>query len=357
MESEPTMKRVSRAMLWCLSAVCLGLAGCSSSGKLEVAFVSNNAADFWKIAEAGCRKAEADLGIKVNVRMPPNGTAAEQKEYIDTLLSQGVKGIAISVIDPKNQSDFLAKVAKRTNLITQDNDAPASGRLCYIGTDNYQAGLATGELVKEALPDGGVIGIFVGQIEPLNAQQRRNGVLDALAGERVAEARGGAPGQYGKYRLVNVYVDGVNEKIAKEKAQDFLSETQKEPKVCMVGLWAYNPPAMLSAYEKYTGENKPGIRLVGFDEHADTLRGSPKEPSSAPSSKTRSSSGTNRPVCWRPWPGATAQSCPPMVCCMCPIASSPRLAAQVGSRWTSSRLNWPACWAKHRKPPRPPIGD
>jgi ribose transport system substrate-binding protein len=273
MESEPTMKRVSRAMLWCLSAICLGLAGCSSSGKLEVAFVSNNAADFWKIAEAGCRKAEADLGIKVNVRMPPNGTAAEQKEYIDTLLSQGVKGIAISVIDPKNQSDFLAKVAKRTNLITQDNDAPASGRLCYIGTDNYQAGLATGELVKEALPDGGVIGIFVGQIEPLNAQQRRNGVLDALAGERVAEARGGAPGQYGKYRLVNVYVDGVNEKIAKEKAQDFLSETQKEPKVCMVGLWAYNPPAMLSAYEKYTGENKPGIRLVGFDEHADTLRG------------------------------------------------------------------------------------
>src|SRR5258705_8683965 len=38
---------------------------------------------------------------------------------------------------------------------TQDSDAPNSNRMFYIGTDNVAAGRQAGELVKEALPEGG----------------------------------------------------------------------------------------------------------------------------------------------------------------------------------------------------------
>src|SRR6516162_7724194 len=83
----------------------------ANRAKPKVAFVSNNAFDFWTIAEAGCRKAEAELGnVEVVFRKPPNGTAADQKEIIDALVTQGVKAIAISVIDPKNQSKFLDRI-------------------------------------------------------------------------------------------------------------------------------------------------------------------------------------------------------------------------------------------------------
>jgi ribose transport system substrate-binding protein len=154
------------------------------SNLIKVGFVSNNAEEFWSIAEAGTRKASNDLGVEVLFRRPKSGTAAAQKEIIEDLLTQGVKAIAISVIDPENQHDFLNTIAEKVPLITQDNDAPKTKRKCYIGTDNKEAGHAVGKLVKEVMPDGGTIAIFVGQPDPLNAQERRQGVLDELEGKK-----------------------------------------------------------------------------------------------------------------------------------------------------------------------------
>ena len=42
----------------------------------------------------------------------------------------------------------------------------------------------------------------------------------------------------------------------------------------MVGLWAYNPPAILAAVNDDVKEGKLGqIKIVGFDENAETLQG------------------------------------------------------------------------------------
>jgi ribose transport system substrate-binding protein len=152
----------------------------AAGDRLKVGFVSNNPFEFWNIAEAGTRKAAADFEVEVLFRRPNNGSAAEQKQIIEDLLSQGVKAIAVSVIDPENQVDFLNKVADKVPLLTQDNDAPKSRRKCYIGTDNVAAGRAVGKMVKEVMPDGGTIGIFVGSADALNAKQRRQGVLEEL---------------------------------------------------------------------------------------------------------------------------------------------------------------------------------
>ena len=238
-------------------------------GKTPIAFVSNNAFDFWTIAEAGCKKAQGELpDFEVIVKKPANGTAADQKEIIDALMAQGVKGIAISVIDPKNQTNYLNRIADKVPLLTQDNDAPESKRLCYIGTNNYEAGKAVGKLVKEAMPDGGTVAIFVGQIEPLNARERKQGVLDELAGKKDATGE-----TFGKYKLHGTFTDNTDVRRAKENALNALNALQGEKHVALVGLWAYNPPAMLSAYKDFTGPNKSGVRMVGFDENAETLRG------------------------------------------------------------------------------------
>jgi ribose transport system substrate-binding protein len=160
-----------------------------NAGRPTVALVSNNSEMFWTICEAGARAAERDLKDKpdlaVNVvfQRPSNATVAEQKQIIDDLVSKGVKAIAVSVINPENQAAHLNSVAERIPLITQDNDAPNTKRRCYIGTDNVKAGREVGRLIKQAMPQGGAIAIFVGQLEPLNARQRRQGVLDELDGK------------------------------------------------------------------------------------------------------------------------------------------------------------------------------
>lgn len=150
---------------------------------LKVAFVTNNSHEFWSIAEAGTRKAAAEFNVTVLFGKPKDGSVAQQQQIINDFLSDGAKAIAVSVNDPKNQVEFLNKIADKVPLITQDNDAPGSRRKFYLGTNNHAAGKAAGKLVKEANPEGGVVGIFVGSPDALNAQQRRQGVLDELAGK------------------------------------------------------------------------------------------------------------------------------------------------------------------------------
>src|SRR5437867_10274515 len=106
----------------------LWFVGCNrDSGKdsgggssLKLAFVTNNASDFWKIAAAGVHKYEKEAGVQVDIKMPPNGTAEEQTQIIENLVSQGYDGIAVSVKAPKDEVAALNRAAKKTNLITHD---------------------------------------------------------------------------------------------------------------------------------------------------------------------------------------------------------------------------------------------
>jgi ribose transport system substrate-binding protein len=52
--------------------------------------------------------------------------------------------------------------------------------LCYVGTNNVEAGRAAGRLVRKVLPEGGKVAIFVGRLDVQNAIERRQGVLEAL---------------------------------------------------------------------------------------------------------------------------------------------------------------------------------
>src|SRR5215470_5402777 len=147
--------------------------------KPKIAYVTNGVDPFWNVAAAGVRQAAQEFDVETEVLMPPKGIV-DQKRMMETALVRGVDGIAISPIDAKNQVGLINEAAARTKIITHDSDAPDSKRLCFVGMDNYKAGRAAGKLVKEALPQGGKLMLFVGRLEQLNAQQRRQGVIDEL---------------------------------------------------------------------------------------------------------------------------------------------------------------------------------
>ena len=98
-------------------------------------------------------------------------SVAQQNIINGDIMVTGIKGLAISPNDPTNFQDFLKnKVASKIPLVTQDNDVPdMSIRRCYIGTHNYRVYRAAGALVEKAIPDGGKIAIFVGQMDATNA--------------------------------------------------------------------------------------------------------------------------------------------------------------------------------------------
>lgn len=254
-----------------------GSSASGESGKdLRVAFISNNPEEFWLIAKVGTAKAEKDLGVKVDFRMPANSSAAEQRQIIEDLMTRGVRYFAVSVNDAANQVDFYNDlIEKGATVITQDTDLPPrSKRLCYIGTNNFEAGKAAGDLVKKAIPDGGKVAIFVGQLDKANAVERRNGVIASLAGLKTLEEAGelvkkGYPLTAGKYTVIGTYTDNIEHPRCKANAEDAM--TKNPDLACMVGLYAYNPPLLLQAAKD---QNKADhIKIVGFDEDAKTLQG------------------------------------------------------------------------------------
>ena len=140
--------------------------GSGAARTVKLAFVTNNASEFWKIAAAGVRKYEAEGKVQVDVKMPPNGTPEEQNQILENLASQGYDAIAVSVVAPNDQVPVLNRVAEKTTLITFDSDAPQSKRLLYIGTNNYEAGKALGAQIVKLLPSGGKMAVFVGSSPP-----------------------------------------------------------------------------------------------------------------------------------------------------------------------------------------------
>lgn len=251
-----------------LSAVALALAlaafGCGKSDttapqagtKLKLAFVSNNASPFWTIARAGCDDAAKELGnVAVDFRIPSSGGVAEQQQILDDLIAKGIDGIAASPIDPANETDFLNKIAGQTLFITTDSDAPLSKRVCYIGTDNVAAGVEAGKLIKEALPNGGKIMLFVGTLDAQNAKDRYAGIKQELTGSKV--------------EIIDVRTDETDRARAQKNVEDTLV---KYPDVAgLVGLWSYNGPAILNAARSAGKTGK--VKIVCFDEEDDTLAG------------------------------------------------------------------------------------
>src|SRR5688572_451008 len=102
-----------------------GGTGAAPAKPVKLAFVTNNASEFWKIAAAGVRKYEKEGKVQVDIKMPPNGTTEEQNQLLENLSSQGYDGIAVSAIAPSDQVPVLNQVAAKSQLITFDSDAPA----------------------------------------------------------------------------------------------------------------------------------------------------------------------------------------------------------------------------------------
>ena len=239
----------------------LGLmdAACSNtqqSSTKKLAFVTNNAADFWTIARKGCEQADSELGnFDVEFRIPSDGTAAEQRRIVDDLLAKGVSGLAISPVDPVNQTQMINEVAKQILVLTQDSDAPQSDRACYLGTDNVAAGRQAGELIKEALPQGGKIMVFVGKSDARNAQERFQGIKETLQGSKV--------------EILDLRTDDTDRVRAKSNVSDTL--VKHADIAGLVGLWSYNGPAILNAVKD---AGKVGqVKIICFDEEDETLAG------------------------------------------------------------------------------------
>jgi ribose transport system substrate-binding protein len=255
---EETMRtrQILSSLLLAGVVVAAGALSVQAQEKKQLAFVVNGASDFWKLAEAGVRKAQGELpNYELVFKYPEQAAAAVQQRLMDDLVAAGVSAIMVSAVDPKSSTDALNRIGSQVPLFTTDSDAPDTNRIAYIGSSNTDAGKQAGEIALKALPNGGKCIGFVGLPGADNARERIEGMKAAIAGSKV--------------ELVDVRGDDIDMTRAKRNVEDALAAN---PDVtCMVGFYSYNPPRI---YEVLKEAGKLGqVTVVAFDEDPITLGG------------------------------------------------------------------------------------
>jgi ribose transport system substrate-binding protein len=171
-----------------LLAVAMSLL-CACGGKrhdpteLYVLVTANTQIAYWQEAAEGLRNAARDLGVRSEMVGPEKyDPKAEKEQFLEVVHRQvPPAGILVSAADPELMKDAIDSAADAgIPVITIDADSPKSKRLTFIGTNNYQAGQMSGELLAKELNGKGSV-VFYSIPGQENLDERFEGCKRILA--------------------------------------------------------------------------------------------------------------------------------------------------------------------------------
>ncbi len=209
---------------------------------------------YWRSIEKGARAASQKYDINLEYVGPFRINPDEQMTLLEKAIAAKADAILIQGInDPIYRSLIDKAMDQGIPVITIDTDEPGSGRLSYVGTDNFAAGKRMGELVVQATgTQSNSIGIIIGNEMSFNQQQRLQGLRSVIH-------------QYERLTIVEVRPSNISRLQAAEQAEDILF---KHPKVrYMVGLSSLDGLGILEATQRIQLQ---GINIFAFDDLEET---------------------------------------------------------------------------------------
>jgi ribose transport system substrate-binding protein len=251
------MARTSVPLSVWLVAALLSLTACGGghSGEQYIFISVNNKIPYWQTAAAGFSQAAEELKVAYQFTGPDTYDPAGEREAMDGAIQKKPAGILISVADANLLKDSIDRaIAAGIPVITADSDAPESKRLFFIGTNNYQAGLAGGKRLAQELKGHGTVVVFTMPSQP-NLNERLRGYKDALESSP-------------QIKLAHIVDIKGDPRVAFDTTTEFLANDKKEHIDGFVGLEA------LSGKEVATVLNNNNIKgrvVIAMDTDPETL--------------------------------------------------------------------------------------
>ncbi len=182
-----------------LAIILLPLISCGSAHDTDEKYVlvsDNLQIPYWQTAAAGFTQSAAPLRVKIDIVGPDNFDVAAEVQAFREAVQKKPTGILVSAADPKLLKEEIDKaIGAGIPVITIDSDAPASKRLFFVGTNNYQAGIIGGQRLVSELKGKGNVVVFT-MPEQANLADRLRGYRDAIEGhsqvkiDRVVDIKG-----------------------------------------------------------------------------------------------------------------------------------------------------------------------
>ena len=222
-----------------------------SDEPVKLGLITKFPVDFFLTMEEAAKSWDADQpGAEVITGVGKSATDDDgQIELINSMVSQGVKGIAITPTSPAVQSALDDAVAKGVKVVLLDNDLPDwDGKSSVVSTDNKQGGVLAGEWLASKLSDGDTLAVLEGVPGVPALDDRVSGMEEGL-GDSGVKVVGKAPTDCDQDKGVSA-------------AADLLTA---HPDVTAI-YGACGPPVLgaIQALEN-AGRKPDDITLVGFD--------------------------------------------------------------------------------------------
>ena len=219
--------------------------------KIKIGFITKFPVPFFATMEDAAKAyAVAHPEVEITFGQGKSATDIEgQIALIESMVTQGVKGIALTPVDPTVAAALDKAVAAGVKVVLMDNNIPDwNGRTALATTDNYAAGKIAGEYLKTKLKDGDTLGILEGVPGVPALDDRVNGMLEGLKGVNV--------------KIVGKGTTKCTEELGISVAEDLLTSNAHLKSIYA----ACGPPAAGAAQAiKNAGISPDDIVLVGFD--------------------------------------------------------------------------------------------
>lgn len=175
-------------------AVGVAVVGCLLSGMslaeakdIKIIAVTHGQANdpFWSVVKNGVAAGAKDTGVQVDYRAPETFDMVAMSQLIDAAVNQKPDGLIVSIPDASALGPSIKKaVAAGIPVISINSGSDVSkelGALLHVGQDEYSAGKAAGEKLKEM---GGKIGLCVNQeVGNVALDLRCKGFADGFGGK------------------------------------------------------------------------------------------------------------------------------------------------------------------------------
>jgi ribose transport system substrate-binding protein len=132
-------------------------------------------------AKVGAERAAKQLGnVDVLWRAPETADALKQKEILESFITQGVDGIAISCINGDLVTETINKAMDQgIPVMCWDSDAPKSRRICFWGVDDFRSGGIMADEAAKLVNRKGKVAMIT-SLGADNLQRRLDGVKEGL---------------------------------------------------------------------------------------------------------------------------------------------------------------------------------
>jgi ribose transport system substrate-binding protein len=205
---------------------------------------------YWQSVKAGAEAAGKEFNCNILWNGPERETDRERQiQIVEDFIVQKVDGVVLAPLDKDALVPSVEKLAGlKIPTAIIDSAVATSNYVTFAATDNYHGGVLAAERMGKILDGKGNVIVLKYVPGSASTTDRENGFIDTIGKE------------FPNMKIVDSKYGQDTVETALQAAEDMLTRNKD-----VQGFYACNAPTAVAALQALQSQNRPEIKMVGFD--------------------------------------------------------------------------------------------